>query len=294
MTTESKPWVSSTGLPTAHAVLAAAHVAAVIGTLRARVVDTRESYWHKAVGGQFSSSDLQIGEELLIDCGFIELIGDELVVQRDLSSLIKSGDTEFATVVCAEIIDSTPEIMSESKTFLDELAVLVPDTHRREAISRRAKGLFDDSLRKLVGQIGEEIVLARAQTQLMELGHPELVATVRHVSLYDDTAGYDIVAPCVDKSERLLEVKSTTHKGESIDIFLSRNEAMTGARLDNWWLVICHVNDIEGRNGEVIGWVQGSTISERLPMDATGGVWQTAKLEIPLDRIVGGLPSAVA
>jgi hypothetical protein len=293
MTTEFKSWASSSGLPTQHAVHAAAHVAAVIGSLRARVVDTRESYWRKAVGGQFSPVDLQIGESLLIYCGLIELRGDELVVLRDLSSLISSGDSEFAAVVCSEVVGSIPDRFDISAELLSELEVLIPDQSRRNSVVAKFGRVFDDEFRKLVGQVGEEIVFRRVQVELTELGYPNLVASVRHVSLYDDTAGYDIVAPCIDESERLLEVKSTTRKGQSVEIFLSRNEAMMGVQRPNWWLVICHVTDIEGRQGEILGWVQGEFLSNRLPQDLPGGMWQSVKIEIPVEEIVAGLPSAI-
>ncbi|MBW4078437.1 MAG: DUF3883 domain-containing protein [Acidobacteria bacterium] len=257
------------------------------------MVDTRESYWHEAAGGQFSPSDLHIGESLLVDCGFLEIDDDELVVKGDLSTLVRSGDAELAAIFCAKVSGLNGEVIVNNSDFLEELVALISDPLRQTAVAKGFGGLFDDSHRQIVGRIGEEVVLARVQTELSELGHSELLVAVRHVSLYDDTAGYDIAAPCLDGSERLLEVKSTTREVDPVEIFLSRNEANTGLIRNNWCLVICQVTDVATRQGKILGWVPMQALLERLPLDVTGGVWQKTKIEIPSDCIVPGLPSAI-
>lgn len=290
MSTDQKPWASPTGLPTLHAITAAIHVAQIVGGYGARVVDTRESYWRRAVGGTFSPADLRIGEALLIDCGFIEQQGEVLIVKRDLQALFEPDSTEVTALLCAASLDATAH---QSVEFLAELGELVPDSERRDEILRGFTRLFDDSHMKLVGSIGEEIVIQRARDELKSFGHPELAAKVRQVSLYDDTAGYDIAAPCLDSSYRLLEVKSTTRDSDPLMVFLSRNEADAGIEHANWSLVVCLVDDVESRTGQVVGWLSGVSLGEHLPADAVHGAWESARLSIPRAWFVGGLPSPV-
>jgi hypothetical protein len=292
MTAESKPWSSTNGLPTLHAITAAVHVAKVVGDYRARTVDTRESYWRRAVGGTFSPADLRIGEALLIDCGFIEHEGEFLIVKRSLESLLDSDPAEITAVLCAAALDAD-SVDTQSADFLAELAELIPDSTRREDLVRGFARLFDDSHLKLIGSIGEEIVMQHARAELNSFGRPELAAKVRRVSLYDDTAGYDIAAPCLDSSERLLEVKSTTRITDPMTVFLSRNEADTGLEHANWSLVACLVEDVENRTGHVIGWMSGVSIGEHLPTDAVHGAWESVRLSIPTAWFIGGLPSPV-
>jgi uncharacterized protein DUF3883 len=293
MPTDTNPWASPTGLPTLHATTAAIHVARVVGTYGARVVDTRESYWRRAAGGVFSPADLRIGEALLIHCGFLEHQGEYLIVKRDLQSLLDTGSAEFTAVLCAAALDGECAEMRQSAKFLAELSDLVPDSDRRDEILRGFARLFNDSHFKLVGSIGEDIVMQHARTELKSFGHPELASKVRQVSLYDDTAGYDVAAPCLDLSDRMLEVKSTTRDSDPLTVFLSRNEADTGLERANWSLVACLVDDIENRTGHVIGWLSGVLLSEHLPTDAVHGAWESAQLSIPRAWFVGGLPSPV-
>lgn len=294
MATKSKPWASATGLPTLHAVSAAVHVAKVIGSFRARVVDTRESYWRRAMGGSFGPADLRIGEALLIHCGMIEQQGEDLIVKRDLESLIASGTPEFAAILSAAALDPRDLTLGHSPEFLDELALLIPDDERRNEVLRGVERLFDDARLKLIGSIGEEVVVLKARGDLISLGHPELAEKVRQVSLYNDTAGYDIVAPCLDLSQRLLEVKSTTKDSDPLIVYLSRNEADTGLSRPNWWLVACLVDDVENRHGEVIGWISGISLADHFPSDAVHGAWESTRLSIPRSWFVAGLPSAVS
>lgn len=293
MTTDPKPWASTTGLPTLHAITAALHVAKVVGDYRARILDTRESYWRRAAGGTFSPADLRIGEALLIDCGFIEQRDEFLLVKRNLQCLLDSDPVEITAVLCAAALDGDSVVDRESAEFLAELSELIPHSERRTELTLGFARLFDDSYLKVVGSIGEEIVMQYAREELKSFGHPELAAKVRQVSLYDDTAGYDILAPCLDLSGRLLEIKSTTRASDPLTCFLSRNEADTGLENTNWALVACLVEDVENRTGQVIGWMSGVSVGEHLPADAVHGAWESVRLSIPRAWFVGGLPSPV-
>ncbi|KMK66638.1 DUF3883 domain-containing protein [Puniceibacterium sp. IMCC21224] len=59
----------------------------------------------------------------------------------------------------------------------------------------------------IVGRVGEEFALQYEQWRLR--GHPDLVEKIEHVSLEDDTKGYDIKSFELDGTDRLVEVKAT-------------------------------------------------------------------------------------
>lgn len=71
------------------------------------------------------------------------------------------------------------------------------------------------------GQLGELFALEFEKWRLME--HPGYLEKIEHVSLEDDTLGYDIVSFEEDGSERLVEVKSTL-SGLDTRFFMSANE----------------------------------------------------------------------
>jgi len=289
----SQRWVSVTGMPTKHSIEAAVHVARVIGLSRARLVDTRESYWRRALGGSFSPVDLQIGEELLIACNLIELIGDDLVVSKQLVDLVESDNEEFAAFLCLRgvAVQATADI--ESTAFLTDLASVVSDSFRRERVIRGLHQLFSDLALKEIGNIGEELVEAHVKNELKVLGYPYLSAKVVRVSLFDDTAGYDIWAPSIGGGERLLEVKATTRHEDPISVYISRNEATTGIRRGDWSLVVCHISSVDRREGEVEGWIAARELSMSFPNDSPNGSWEVAKIHIHRKSLVPGIPVGV-
>lgn len=293
MTSDSPEWASDAGLPTKHAIEAAVHVARVVGSSRARLADAHESYWRRALGGSFSPTDLRIGEELLLACNLIELHGDDLVVTGQLLDLVASDVEEFAAILCLRGVMDFTIAQLESTTFLTELADLVPDGSRRERIVRGLLRLFDDAALKEIGEIGEEIVASRLKEELAVLGYPHLAAKVVRVSLFDDTTGYDIWAPCIGGGERLLEVKSTTRDQDPIVIYISRNEANTGIQRRDWSLVVCRISNVESRVGDVLGWSTASELSMSFPSDTPNGAWESAKVSIPLALLVPGIPGGV-
>jgi hypothetical protein len=175
----------------------------------------------------------------------------------------------------------------------DKLSELIPDADRREEILRALGRRFDDAYRRLVGAIGEKVVVARAREELEDLGYPDLARAVRHVSLETDQAGYDVSAPRVTGRPRLLEVKATNVDGEEFVVYLSRNEAEMGARFDEWALVVCRITNVDDREGEIVGWCTGRQVAKVLPADSPSGRWQVAALTISKAELIPGIPGAV-
>jgi hypothetical protein len=280
------------GLPSLHTVISAVHVAHVIGHDRARANDAYESYWRRATGGAFSPSDLKMGEDLLISCGLMELQDDVLVVNRELEGLLQGDPAEFILWLCQRSIDwSTVQPWSDE--FISELSNLIPDEDKRRELLSGHRRQFDDELLRVIGGIGEELVMVESRAELERLGRQDLASRVRQVSLYNDAAGYDILAPCTDGSVRLLEVKATVRTTNPIVIHLTRNETEVGRQRREWSLVICVVNSVEDRSGEIVGWIPYSSLARRLPIDAEGGKWEVATVSVAKEELVLGIPSAI-
>lgn len=87
----------------------------------------------------------------------------------------------------------------------------------RRKVDHQKKAKADDE----VGKLGEEFALRYERWRLRN--HPQLLAQIRHVSLVDDSLGYDIESFEPDGSPRYVEVKGTLGPLET-RFFLSANE----------------------------------------------------------------------
>lgn len=113
----------------------------------------------------------------------------------------------------------------------------------------------------------------------------EKLKHVIHISLFDDTAGFDIKTPDPANLEisLLLEVKTTVRPGKTFQFYLSRNEYNIAKVQNNWKLVA-----ILKRNGrhDICGFVNRQYIFDNAPVDISNqAMWQNAKFEIPFEDI---------
>lgn len=288
-------WADATGLPTKHAVSAAYRVADLIDPAGSHVGDARETYWRVATGGLLPPADLAIGEALLLDVGLAVQIEGVLHRTEHLDELMTSDADFFASAAllgAAELIGSfsNPPNLAEFRT---RVAECVDDEGHGDETATVVVAKFDDALRKLVGDIGEEHVVTEARRELWDAGHERLARAVRHVSRVSDAYGYDVAAPRVNGPDRLLEVKTTTQVIDTgASIFISRHEAEVGSRNPSWALVVCEVQDIALRQARTVGWLPYRDIEPHLPHDADSGRWESASLRLPLDSVSDGIPSA--
>lgn len=287
-------WAGPDGIPTAHAARAAVHVAAVIDESGSRVVDADESYWRRATGGLYAPPDLRLGQRLLIDVGLVEERDGMLYPTSQLQRLVERADDDSAAALALwaaeQAIDPVLPPPSEA-ALLATLDELVDDPARREQMLIALGRRFDDAHQRLLGEIGEELVQTAARAELQRLGYPDLAARVRRISLETDQAGYDITAPRIIGSPRLLEVKATTATAaDEITVHLSRNEFKTGIRYSDWSLVICRITDISARAGEIIGWSTAAAVGGSTPTDGEHGRWESALLTLDVNSLLPGLP----
>jgi hypothetical protein len=286
-------WADAAGLPTKHAIRSALQVAALIDPDGSRVADARETYWHVASGAVLPPDDLAAGERLLLDLGLAVVIDGMLFRTAVLDDLLE-GDapSAAASVLLASLGD-----VADAQTVDDELRLRLEDfglsDEQINDAAAAAVAKFDATYRTLVGDIGEEIVVAEARAELVAAGRDDLARSVRRVSLVSDAYGYDVVAPRLHGADRLLEVKATaTPVDDEMVVFLSRHEANVGVTRSNWMMVVCQVQDVDTRRGAVLGWLPFESIKRYMPTDGDNSRWEAASIRISLGDIVPGLPSA--
>ncbi len=210
--------------------------------------------------------------------------------------LLEGSVADGLAVLIQQTLALTRPAELETPGTAAQLAQLVPDAARREELLLALARRFDDAQQRLIGDIGEEVVMDAARAELRAMGRPDLAREVRRVSLLSDQLGYDISAPRVAGATRLLEVKATAHCAtpSSLTIHLSRNEANTGAAVPDWALVACVVDDIDQRRGHIVGSCTANLIADLLPIDGLVSRWDHASIEVPLERLSPGLPGVVA
>lgn len=116
------------------------------------------------------------------------------------------------------------------------------------------------------------------------------VSQVRHVSLVDDSLGYDIVTPTVNSGEslHLLEVKTSVRPGKEFDFYLSRNEYRVGLNNVNWSLVCVRIVRNEP---QILGHLPISRILDRFPVDQDDSVkWASCRVTVSQELLTEDLP----
>lgn len=137
-----------------------------------------------------------------------------------------------------------------------------------------------------IGLSGEEYVISQIEDYLDVIFQD----FVKHVSKTDDTAGYDILSPSLNDVQKrvLLEVKTTVIPSDHFRFYLSRNEFQKSQRYRNWYLIgVTKYGD----EMSIIGHIHGDTLKHMVPEDnASFGSWESAKIILPKDLFIDGLP----
>jgi len=113
---------------------------------------------------------------------------------------------------------------------------------------------------------------------------------IKHISLIDDSAGFDILTPSLKNVENnlLLEVKTSIRPGNIFTFYISRNEARVARQNDNWVLIGVESTPL---GFTIIGNLSFNMFSEYLPINMSeNGQWESAKIHIPKDYFVKGIP----
>jgi Domain of unknown function (DUF3883) len=199
--------------------------------------------------------------EKLIDEGIIEKIDDHLrIVAKIAPTWLKEG------------------LLSGSAISWEIL----------EAIDTKGKiqGKIDLELLATIGLEGEKEVISQLKKALPS----QLVSRIKHISLTDDSAGFDIASPSTVQNDFacLLEVKTSSRPGRDFRFFISRNEARIASLNENWRLVAV----LRGAEGyQILGHLTYAHFSSILPSDSSPfSKWESASVTVPVDLVVPGLP----
>lgn len=135
---------------------------------------------------------------------------------------------------------------------------------------------LDQDLLIKIGLDGEYAVINDLKKILPCDSHSRL----KHISLIDDSVGYDILSPSLKNVEEylLLEVKTSVRPGDNFTFFISKNEARVAKRNINWFLIGVELNS----NGyKIIGFLNYLMFSDLLPLNQSSQCqWESAKIVI--------------
>jgi hypothetical protein len=300
---DAKP-LGNAGRLTAHRLEACRVVLRIIGD-GVETAILRASYSRLPTNGTFSIDDFITAERFLLRRGLLEE-RDTIIRPTALGATLLATDaTEFAEIATGVLFVAESPMWLPAATRdglnldlippqeLARLSGLIPDPARREAFLIAAGLTFDAERAREMGRLGEELMVASCRAAWLDAGSPELAARVTHLSPLSDQLGYDVKAPDADGSDRRIEVKTTGAQGGTIEIFLSRTEALVGLRDPSWRLAVCRQRPsgvVEGA-----GWCMIDVLRDRLPTDpAERGEWRTARVLLSLDELWPGLPIETA
>lgn len=203
---------------------------------------------------------LRVAERLIVE-GIIEKVDDRLrIVAMDIPLWLRQGMLDGSQISWEifEVIDTKGKI----------------------------KAKIDLELLATIGLDGENEVIRQLKQELP----PSIATKVKHVSLEDDSAGFDISSPSISQHDMhcLLEVKTSSRPGDDFRFFISRNEARVASLNENWRLVAVLR---EQTRYKILGHLRYAHFSEALPVDSSPyGKWQSATVILPIDLIVPSLP----
>lgn len=213
-----------------------------------------------ATTGRSYYDRLRVAEKLIED-GVIEKIDDHLRIATKVApSWLKEGLLSGSAI---------------SWAILDEI-----DS------KGRIQNKIDLELLSTIGLEGEKEVIS----QLKEALPPRLIPRVKHISLTDDSAGFDIASPSVVQNDFsfLLEVKTSSRPGNEFRFFISRNEARIASLNENWRLVAV----LRHPGGyRILGHLTYGHFSGILPRESSPfSKWESASVTVPVDLIIPGIP----
>jgi len=152
--------------------------------------------------------------------------------------------------------------------------------------SKSVEAKFPSELLAQLGLEGELAVISELKRQLSLDLHDQ----IDHVSLRDDSAGFDIRSPLTTMSSGFsaLEVKTSSRPGEDFRFYISRNETLSASSIRNWFLV--GVVRSQGVSS-LIGHLRYESFAAYLPKDShSNSRWESASVSVPKRLFEQGLP----
>lgn len=145
---------------------------------------------------------------------------------------------------------------------------------------------LDYDLLNRIGLDGELAVI----NELKKILPIQVLSRIIHISLVDDSAGFDIQSPSIKFSDEnmFLEVKTSVRPGDKFSFYISKNEARVAKQNDNWFLI-----GVESKPSgcQILGFLTFNMFSDLLPINQSSeGQWESAKIVIPKKIFIEFLP----
>lgn len=142
---------------------------------------------------------------------------------------------------------------------------------------------FNDENKKKIGLKGEMYVIDKLKENFSKNIHNE----IKHISLIDDTAGYDIETPSIMKAgyKSYLEVKTSSIPGDDFVFYISRNEfEISQKKIKNWFIILIK---IVNNKAEFFGKLNTDFIKSYIPKEPVNDIvkWESLKLTINYDLV---------
>lgn len=125
-----------------------------------------------------------------------------------------------------------------------------------------------DSKLKELGEAGEKLVFEEEKKKLEALGREDLVNRVEHISLLNDSAGYDILSFDENGDEIFIEVK-TTKNGIRTDFFISPGEVKFSEKNSDKY-ILYRVYNYNIKTGKGNYYVKKGNILDNFNLNPTG------------------------
>lgn len=299
------------GRPTHRQMQAAFYVVRILKADGSSLTDLTRSYRMLPTGALHDHESLTSGERLLVSVGLLTQTDDRVIPTAHLLSLRSLPLESFVEALLFFILTEQRELWLGQLAGAEEVPweLVPPDMaaalastfehpEQREAFVLAAARKVDRQALEAFGAEGEEAVLEACRKHL--IGLPHLIDEIAHVSLVDDTLGYDIVSPDRAGHRHRIEVKATSALPGWAEFFLSRNEACVGKRDPSWSLVVTR-REVDVDQGalamRVIGWLRFTDFEALLPRnlqiasdDSAQCTWESCRVTLPDDRLRSALP----
>lgn len=145
-------------------------------------------------------------------------------------------------------------------------------------VSSEQRKKFDAAVLVQIGLKGEQAFVDALRERL------PASATISHVSLFDDSLGYDVEVRVGSAQRICFEVKTTSRKSRKFEFFLSRNEAQVASKLGASWLL--GLVQIKEGVAEVLGTSHFSSLLHKLPHDQSEEVtWASVRCSMEFSAL---------
>ncbi|MBX7270042.1 DUF3883 domain-containing protein [Micromonospora sp. Llam7] len=291
---------------------AAYYVARMLGPDGESRSSLERSYRSLATGALHDHLSLADGEHLLLRVGLLSNRRHLVVPTPELVAMTRLPLEPFVETLLFRILTSQREVWLAQMATTDEVRwELVPydvataltstleDLRERDALLLSAARKVDLEVLQEFGDEGELAVLTACREHLVSAGLRHMLNDVAHVSVVDDTVGYDISSPDASGQRHRLEVKATSAPPGWVEFFISRNEATVAERDPRWSLIVTRREprpDAPEPVMQVAGWLTYSDFSGALPADPLPdqgelrGRWASCRVTLSARRLRPGLP----